>query len=144
MKSMKTIQNGSVGVHTLFVKFWATKITLPHIKKAPENCFKTDLEHLLLELGNTNDCKEELSSLLCVETQKHRLKQLNVFDFEYEKFYYSWPRTFHACSRGQRLISINPVITEQNHREPPWESYARITAWMPIPISPIKSYWVCL
>ena len=22
-------------------------------------------------------------------------------------------------SRGQRLISINPVVTEQNHREPP-------------------------
>ena len=23
-------------------------------------------------------------------------------------------------SRGQRLISINPVVTEQNHREPPY------------------------
>ena len=31
-------------------------------KKAPKNCFKTDLiKHLILELGNTNDCKEELS-----------------------------------------------------------------------------------
>ena len=72
---MKTIQNGSVGVHTLSVKFRATKITLPDIKKAPKNCFKTDLKHLILELGNTNDCKEELSSLLCVETQKRRQKQ---------------------------------------------------------------------
>ena len=44
-------------------------------EKAPKNCFKTDLKHLILELGNTNDCKEELSSLLCVETQKYRQKQ---------------------------------------------------------------------
>ena len=33
MKSMKAIQNGSVGVHTLFVKFRATKTTLPDIIK---------------------------------------------------------------------------------------------------------------
>ena len=44
-------------------------------KKAPKNCFKTDSKHLILELGDTNDCKIELSSLLCVETQKHRQKQ---------------------------------------------------------------------
>ena len=44
-------------------------------KKAPKNCFKTDLKHLILELGNSNDCKEELSSFLCVETQKYRQKQ---------------------------------------------------------------------
>ena len=44
-------------------------------KKPPKNCFKTDLMHLILGLGNTNDCKEELSSLLCVETQKYRQKQ---------------------------------------------------------------------
>ena len=43
--------------------------------KVPKNCFKTDLKHLILELGNTNDCKEELSSFLCVETQKYRQKQ---------------------------------------------------------------------
>ena len=44
-------------------------------KKAPKNCFKTYLKHLILELGNTNECKEELSSFLCVETQKYRQKQ---------------------------------------------------------------------
>ena len=44
-------------------------------KKAPKNCFKTDLKHLILELGNTNDRKEELLSFLCVETQKYRPKQ---------------------------------------------------------------------
>ena len=45
-------------------------------KKAPKNCFETDLKHLLLELGNTNECKKELAFLLCVKTQKHRQKQL--------------------------------------------------------------------
>ena len=45
-------------------------------KKAPKNCFKTDLKHILLELGNTNDCKEELTFLLSAETQKHWQKQL--------------------------------------------------------------------
>ena len=45
-----------------------------HIK-APKNRFKTDRNHLILELGNTNDCKQELSSFLCVETQKYRRKQ---------------------------------------------------------------------
>ena len=44
-------------------------------KNAPKTCFKTDLKHLRLELGNTNDCKEELSSFLCVETRKYRQKQ---------------------------------------------------------------------
>ena len=71
MKSIKTIQNGSVGVHTLS----SNKNYITGHKKAPKNRFKTDLNHLILELGNTNDGKQELSSFLCVETQKYRRKQ---------------------------------------------------------------------
>ena len=58
-----------------FRKISSNKNYITGHKKAPKNCFKTDLKHLILELGNTNDCKEELSSLLCVETQKYRQKQ---------------------------------------------------------------------
>ena len=58
-----------------FSKISSNKNYITGHKKAPKNCFKTDLKHLILELGNTNDCKEELSSLLCVETQKYRQKQ---------------------------------------------------------------------
>ena len=53
-----------------FRKISSNKNYITEHKKAPKNCFKTDLKHLILELGNTNDSKEELSSLLCVETQK--------------------------------------------------------------------------
>ena len=59
----------------IFRKISSIKNCITGQKKAPKNCFKTDLKHLLLELGNINDCKEQLSSLLCVETQKHRQKQ---------------------------------------------------------------------
>ena len=58
-----------------FRKVSSNKNCITGHKKAPKNCFKTDLKHLILELGNTNDCKEELSSFLCVETQKYRQKQ---------------------------------------------------------------------
>ena len=77
MKSIKTVQNGqmvqSESIH--FRKISSNKNYITGRKKAPKNCFKTDLKHLILELGNTNDCKEELSSLLCVETQKYGQKQ---------------------------------------------------------------------
>ena len=58
-----------------FRKISSNKNYITGHKKAPKNCFKTDLKHLILELGNTNDSKEELSSSLCVETQKYRQKQ---------------------------------------------------------------------
>ena len=58
-----------------FRKISSNKNYITGHEKAPKNCFKTDLKHLILELGNTNDCKEELSSLLCVETQIYRQKQ---------------------------------------------------------------------
>ena len=58
-----------------FRKISSNKNYITGHKKAPRNCFKTYLKHLILELGNTNDCKEELSSFLCVETQKYRQKQ---------------------------------------------------------------------
>ena len=58
-----------------FRKISSNKNYITGHKKAPKNCFKTDLKHLILELGNTNDYKEELSSFLCVETQKYRQKQ---------------------------------------------------------------------
>ena len=58
-----------------FRKMSSNKNYITGHKKAPKNCFKTDLKHLILQLGNTNDCKEELSSFLCVETQKYRQKQ---------------------------------------------------------------------
>ena len=58
-----------------FRKISSNKNYIPGHKKAPKNCFTTDLKHLILELGNTNDCKEELSSFLCVQTQKYRQKQ---------------------------------------------------------------------
>ena len=51
-----------------FRKISSNKNYISRHKKAPKNCFKTDLKHLILELGNTNDCKEELPSFLCVET----------------------------------------------------------------------------
>ena len=53
-----------------FRKISSNKNYITGHKKAPKNCFKTDFKHLILELGNTSDCKIELSSLLCVETQK--------------------------------------------------------------------------
>ena len=58
-----------------FRKISSNKNYITGNKKAPKNRFKTDLNHLILELGNTNDCKQELSSFLCVETQKYRRKQ---------------------------------------------------------------------
>ena len=58
-----------------FRKISSNKSYITGHKKAPKNCFKTDLKHLILELGDTNDCKDELSSFLCVETQKYRQKQ---------------------------------------------------------------------
>ena len=58
-----------------FRKMSSNKHYITGHKKVPKNCFKTDLKHLILQLGNTNDCKEELSSFLCVETQKYRQKQ---------------------------------------------------------------------
>ena len=58
-----------------FRKISSNKNYITGHKKAPKNCFKTDLKHLILELGNTNDCKKELPSFLCVETQKYRQKQ---------------------------------------------------------------------
>ena len=59
-----------------FRKISSNKNYITGHKKAPKNCFKTDLKHQILELGNTNDCKEELlSSFLCVETQKYWQKQ---------------------------------------------------------------------
>ena len=58
-----------------FRKISSNKNYITGHKKAPKNCFKTDLKQLILELGNTSDCKEELSSFLCVETQKSRQKQ---------------------------------------------------------------------
>ena len=65
------VQSGSIH----FRKISSNKNNITGHKKAPKNCFKTDLNHLILELGNTNDCKEELSSFLCVETQKYWQKQ---------------------------------------------------------------------
>ena len=58
-----------------FRKISSNKNYITGHKKAPRNCFKTGLKHLILELGNTNNCKGELSSFLCVETQKYRRKQ---------------------------------------------------------------------
>ena len=58
-----------------FRKISSNKNYITGHKKAPKNCFKTDLKNLILELRNTNDCKEELSSFLCVETQKYQQKQ---------------------------------------------------------------------
>ena len=58
-----------------FRKISSSKNYITGHKKAPKNCLKTDLKHLILEIGNKNDCKEELSSLLCVETQKYRQKE---------------------------------------------------------------------
>ena len=43
-------------------------------KKASKICPKTDLKHLLLGLGKTNDCEEEPAFSLFVETQKYRQK----------------------------------------------------------------------
>ena len=60
---------------THFCNISSNKNYITGHKKAPKNCFKTDLKPLILEHGNTNDCKEELSSFLCVETQKYRQKQ---------------------------------------------------------------------
>ena len=77
-----------------FRKISSDKNYITGHKKAPKNCFKTVVKHLILELGNTNDCKEELSSFLGVESQKMSAK--TMFNFECEKFYHSWPRTFHA------------------------------------------------
>ena len=57
-----------------FRKISSNKNYITGHKKAPKNCFKTDLKHHL-NLETTNDCKEELSSFLCVETQKYRQKQ---------------------------------------------------------------------
>ena len=48
-----------------FRKISSNKDYITGHKKAPKNCFKTDLKHLILELENTNDYKEELSSF-CV------------------------------------------------------------------------------
>ena len=57
-----------------FRKISSNKNYITGHKKAPKNCFKTDLKHLILELGNTSDCKEELSS--CdMSTQNYRQKQ---------------------------------------------------------------------
>ena len=56
----------SESVH--FRKISSNKNYISGHKKAPKSCFKTDLKHLILELGNTNECMEELSSFLCVET----------------------------------------------------------------------------
>ena len=60
-----------------FCKISSNKDYITGQKKAPKNCFKTYLKHLTIELGNTNDCKEELSSFWCVDTktQKYRQKQ---------------------------------------------------------------------
>ena len=87
-------------------------------KKASQNCFKTDLKHILLKLGHTNDCKEELAFLLCVETQKHRQKQLFSTLNTLKKFLGGHEHSTRD-SRRQRLISINAVVTEHSHREPP-------------------------
>ena len=101
-----------------FRKVSSNKNCITRHKKAPKNCFKTDLKHLILELGNTNDCKEELLSFfVCRNTKisaKTMFSTLNVKYFIIAGHEHSTPD-----SRGQRLISINPVITEQNHREPP-------------------------
>ena len=58
-----------------FRKISSNKNYITGHKKAPKNRFKTDLNHLILVLGNKNDCKQELPSFLCVETQKYRRKQ---------------------------------------------------------------------
>ena len=80
-----------------FRKISSNKNYITGHKKAPKNCFKTDLKHLILELGNTSDCKKELSSCDMSFVCKHKnIGKNNVFNFECEKFYYSWPRTFHA------------------------------------------------
>ena len=62
-----------------------------------------------LERENTNDCKEELEFLWCLETQKHwkivfTLYTLNNFIARHE----------HSTRdlRGP-LISINPVVTDE-------------------------------
>ena len=88
-------------------------------KKAPKNCFKTELKHLILELGNTNDCKEELSSYLCVGTDTKILAKTMFSTLNVKNFIIAGHEHFTPYSCGQRLISINPVITEQNNREPP-------------------------
>ena len=92
-----------------FRKILSNKNYITGHKKAPKNCFKTDLKHLILELGSTNDCKKELSSFLCVEAQKYRQKKfstLNVKNFIIAGHEHS---TRESC--GQRLISINLVLT---------------------------------
>ena len=104
-----------------FRKISSNKNYITGHKKAPKNCFKTDLKRLILELGNTSDCKEELSScdmsFVCRNTKisaKTMFSTLNVKNFIIAGHEHS---TRDSC--GQRLISINRVITEQNHREPP-------------------------
>ena len=101
-----------------FRKISSNKNYITGNKKAPKNRCKTDLNHLILELGNTNDCKQELSSFfVCRNTKisaKTMFSTLNVKNFIIAGHEHS---TRDSC--GQRLISINPVITEQNHREPP-------------------------
>ena len=71
-----------------------------------------------MELGNTNNCKEELSfQKHKTVTQKHRQKQL-LSTLNMKNFIAGHEHSTRD-SRGQRLISINPFVTEQNHREPP-------------------------
>ena len=98
-------------------KISSNKNYITRHKKAPKNCFKTGLKHLILELGNTNDCKEGLFSFFACRNTKISAKTmfstLNVKNFIIAGHEHS-----KRDSCGQRLISINPVITEQNHREP--------------------------
>ena len=100
-----------------FRKISSNKNYITGHKKAPKNCFKTDLKHLILELGNTNDCKEEVVFFVCRNTKisaKTMFSTLNMKNFIIAGHEHST-----HDSRGQHLISINPVVTEQNHREPP-------------------------
>ena len=100
-----------------FRKISSNKNYITGHEKAPKNCFTTDLKHLILELGNTNDCKETVAFFVCGNTKisaKTMISTLNVKNFIIAGHEHS---TRDSC--GQRLISINPVITEQNHRKPP-------------------------
>ena len=79
---------------------------------------KTYLKHIQLDPRNTNDCKEELVFFVCRNTKTSA--KIIVFKIEnFEQFYIAGREHSTRDSRGQRLISINPVVTEPTCREPP-------------------------
>ena len=89
MNPLKTIQIVSRGPYT-FRKISNIKNYITGHKKH----LKTHLKHIILELRNTNDCKEEL---VYFYVQKHEnITKIIVFKIENFEQFYSCPRTFHA------------------------------------------------